>query len=136
MTESHIDVVLRSYAAFNRGDWEAATSEMHPEFAWINNRETAGLMGWEIELHGAEATRTWWASFFGDWEQWNMDPGEPREGSRGRVFVPCTFSGRGPGSGVPVAQEFFQVWEFRGGLATRVTNLREREDALAGAGLA
>jgi hypothetical protein len=135
MPATNGDRVLAAYASFNSGNWEAASANLHPEFVWINDPDTAGVMGAQVELRGPAELREWWRGFFGQWEEWEMVPGEPLEGSEGRVFIPCRFSGRGQGSGVPIDFDFFQVWHFREGLPVRITNIRDREAALATAGI-
>ena len=135
MAEGNIELVLRSYAAFNRSDWAAATDELQPNCVWVNDAATAGLMASALELRGIGEIRDWWQAWFGQWDEWRMEPGDPAEGEAGAVFIPCRFSGRGKESGVPVEVGFFQVWEFEDRLPVRITNIRTREDALAAAGL-
>ena len=135
MPPSHSDFVLAGFANFNNGDWEAASANLHPEFVWVNDADTAGVMGVELELRGPAQMRAWWASFFGQWDEWEMVPGEPREGSGGRVFIPCRFTGTGKGSGVPIEFDFFQVWDFKDGSPVRIRNIRDPDAALAAAGL-
>jgi ketosteroid isomerase-like protein len=135
MSPTNSEIVLRGFDSFNRGDWDAATSNVHPAFVWINDEDTALLMGSPVELHGPEELREWWRGFFGQWEEWRMEPGETVEGEDGRVFLPVQFTGRGKGSGVPIEFDFFNVWEIRDGMPARITNIRDRDAALAAAGL-
>jgi hypothetical protein len=136
MPPTNGEIVLAAFARFNSRDWERATSVLHPEFVWINDADTAGVMGTPVELHGPVELRDWWQSFFGQWDEWRMDTREPQEGSGGSILIPCRFIGRGPGSGVPIEFDFFQVWDFKDAMPVRITNIRDREAASKAAGLA
>ena len=43
MPLSNRDIVLRGFASFNSGDWDAATRGLHPDFVWVSDPETARL---------------------------------------------------------------------------------------------
>ncbi|MEK6252932.1 MAG: nuclear transport factor 2 family protein [Actinomycetota bacterium] len=134
MAPTNIELVLRAFEAFNRGDWEAATN-VPEDFVWINDAETVRMTGTPRQATGPDELREFWRAFFGLWDEWQMVPGEPVEDDSGHVFIPVHFSGRGKGSGVPIDWDYFHVWEFRDGRPAKISNIRDREAALAAAGL-
>lgn len=135
MAPTNIDIVLRAFERFNSGDWEAVTRNVHPDFTWVNDVETARLTGSAVEIQGPGELREFWRAFFDLWEEWRMEPGAPIEVASGAVCLPVRFTGRGKGSGVPIEFDYFQVWEIRDGLPARINNVRDRKAALEAAGL-
>jgi ketosteroid isomerase-like protein len=136
MPLNHREIVLRGFQSFNAGDWEAASSNLHPDFVWVNDEETARLTGTPVEAVGPAELRRTWRAFFDLWQEWRMTPGQPVDGGDGRVLIPVHFTGLGKESGVPIEFDYFQVWEFRDGMTVRITQFRDHEAALAAAGLA
>jgi SnoaL-like domain len=135
MASDKVAAVMLGFEVFNRGDWEAA-SNVRDDFVWINDAETAKMTGTPARANGPLELRQFWEAFFGFWEEFRMDPGEPVEGDSGTVLVPVRFTGRGRGSGVPIEWHYFQVWEFGDdGRPLRISNIRDRARAMSAAGL-
>ena len=131
MTPSNPDIALRAFESFNSGDWEGATRGLGPDFVWVNDAETSRMTGTALEARGPDAVREFWHSFFSQWDEWRMEPGEPVEEPPGLVTIPVTFTARGSGSGVPIVFEFIQVWEIEDGRPVRITNKRGSDAALS-----
>jgi ketosteroid isomerase-like protein len=135
MASPAVETVLLGFEVFNRGDWEAA-SRVRDDFVWVNDEDAARMTATPARAAGPEELREFWEAFFGQWEKWRMDPGEPVESQDGKVLVPVRFTGRGRGSGVPIEWNYFQVWEFAGdGRPLRISNIRDEAVAREAAGL-
>jgi ketosteroid isomerase-like protein len=113
----------------------------HPDAVWD---VFADDVVWEIgdlsipdfpaTSHGPEGVREFfrrWISAFGSWdyevEEW-IDAGDA-------VVAHIHQWGSGKGSGANVEGRFWEVWMMRNGKAVRVVHFRDREEALAAAGL-
>jgi SnoaL-like domain len=135
MASRYVDSVLLGFEVFNRGDWEAA-SNVRDDFVWINDADTASMTATPAKATGPKELREFWDAFFGQWEEFRMEPGEPVESDSGAILVPVRFTGRGRGSGVPIEWDYFQVWEFaEDGRPQRISNIRDRARAMAAAGV-
>src|SRR4051794_33857542 len=71
MSRENVEIVRRSYAAFNRGDWDAALEAARPEIEW----RLHGDLGIDAPplVPGREGVRAQWADFFEVWEDHRMD---------------------------------------------------------------
>jgi ketosteroid isomerase-like protein len=70
-----------------------------------------------------------------DFEECVYSLEEVLEGTDGRVVVTGTISGRGRASKLPLGGSFAHVWTVRDGRAATCLAFREREQALAAAGI-
>ncbi len=131
--ETDFETVRQAFAAFNRGDWEAAEELADAEIEWdageIAGPDNPGL------IRGAADVRAMWANFFGVWDDWEIAPGEPIRASTGSILVPVQFTARGHGSGVPMTLNYFQVITLRSGKIFRVGNYLDESEASEAAGL-
>ncbi len=128
MSEDLERTVREAYDAYNRGDFEGAARFMHPEIEW-DSGETS-LMGDAVRGPQAIIERLRpdiFASQRGDIQRIEVN-GE-------QVFIEMRFHAVGSGSGVEVVTNAWQVWTFEQGLAVRVQNFLDREQARAAAGL-
>jgi ketosteroid isomerase-like protein len=121
-------MVREAYAAYNRGDFEAAARYMHPAIEW-DSGETS-LTG--EKFRGPEAVIK---QLRPDIFQSQRSDIQAIEINGGRVFVEMVFHAVGSGSGVELVTNGWQVWTFEEGLAVRVQNFLDREQARAAAGL-
>jgi ketosteroid isomerase-like protein len=134
MASAKVESVRLGFEIFNGGDWEAA-SNVRDDFVWLNDPDVAHLSG-TAQATGPDQLRNFWDEFSRQWEAFRMDPGEAIESDSGAVMVSVHFTARGRGSGVPIHFDFFQVWEFaEDGRPLRISNVRDRDAALAAAGL-
>jgi ketosteroid isomerase-like protein len=123
--ERRLRFLEEGYAAYNRGDFDAAAARWVPD---IEVKRVTGLG----ELRGDQARR-WLEPDAFDWQR--IEPSDYRV-SGDRVFVAIHVTARGAGSSLEVEQELFQVWEFDDEDRTvRLENYLDRDEALAAAGL-
>jgi ketosteroid isomerase-like protein len=124
-------VVREMYEAFNRGDYEAATTMLHDD----------------VILHQADAipdsdTYVGKQEFVRGLERWvaGFEPGfqygvEELIDADGLVFMRCLMRGRGRASGVDLEQRIFNVWEVRDGKPFRLRVFFREEEARRAAGI-
>jgi ketosteroid isomerase-like protein len=117
----------RFYAAFNRGDFEAAMEVAHPAIEFV--RPMGGL------TLGAEALRAWMRP--DAFEEQQIEPSEFTVNGN-RVLVRDHVRAQGAGSGIEVDVKGWSVWTLNeDGLATRLEFFldHQRAEALEAAGL-
>jgi ketosteroid isomerase-like protein len=130
MGERDEDIVARLrrfYAAFNRGDFEAATEVAHPDIELVRPMERSS--------HGAEALRAWMRP--DAFEEQQIEPSEFTVNGN-RVLVRDHVRAQGAGSGIEVEVKGWSVWTLNeDGLATRLEFFldHQRAEALEAAGL-
>jgi ketosteroid isomerase-like protein len=118
----------RFYAAFNSGDYDAATEIAHPAIV------VARPMG-QSPLHGADALRRWMQP--DAFEEQQIEAFEFTVNGN-KVLVRNKSRGRGAGSGIEVDADFWSVWTLNDdGLATRLEFYPDQQgaEALRAAGL-
>jgi ketosteroid isomerase-like protein len=120
--------IRRGYEAFNRGDFDAAVAEMHPEVEW----QRAEWAPETTPLKGVEAVRAWMTPDI--FEDQKVELEEVIENGD-RVFVQGIFSGRATGSGIEISNRGWHVWTVRDGRGQRIQFFQDRAEALAAAGL-
>jgi ketosteroid isomerase-like protein len=131
MSQENVDLVRRSYAAFNRGEYEAAAAAFHPEAEWYpylsaledavyRGREALVKMFKELDESFTEGVQVE--------VQEIIDGGD-------QLVVVLEAHGKGAGSGVDVRQRWAQLASMRAGLVFRVTPFPDRGAALEAAGL-
>lgn len=74
MSQQNVDLVLESYDAFNRRDWDAFVALMDDEVE-IESR----LVAIEGGYHGHEGLRRWWDDFLGAFPDYTLDIEELRD---------------------------------------------------------
>lgn len=130
MSRANIELLRRSYDAFNRGDLDAAFEILGPDLEWLPPEE-APTAGTYRGSEGAKAEVTVWTEPFDDF-RWEIkeivDAGE-------HILVRGLMSGRGKSSGVEVNTEEFHVWTVSGERPVRMQMFLDKAKALAAAGL-
>ncbi len=124
-----IETLRRSYAAFSRGEFEAATEMAHPDIEYQ-------APGGQSVRSGADALRAWMEP--DAFEEQQIEPLEFRV-HRDKVLVRQSIRARGAGSGIELDIVGWAVWTFDDdGLLTRVEGYLAHEEAAAleAAGLA
>jgi ketosteroid isomerase-like protein len=69
------------------------------------------------------------------WDEYSQEIAEIAELGEDEVLVVVRISGRGGGSGVPVAQELAVVWTFEGDKAVQARSFTSRDEAVEAARL-
>ena len=123
--------MLAGYAAFNRGDFDAATEGLHPEMEWV----VLGDFPDPGPFRGIEGTRAFWELWKGTFDEFHAELEEYVE-TGNSIIVMVRMVGRGKDSGVAVDTPTFpMVWTVRDGLVVRMEMFASRSDALASVGL-
>ena len=127
MADDHeyVAIVKRCYEEFNRGDFEAATQDAHPEI------EVTRVGGFP-PLKGRDAVIAWMAP-----DALQDQTAEPQEFKLNddRLFVTTSTYARGTESGLEMTVDVSQVWIFEDGKVIRIESFLDRDEALGAAGL-
>jgi ketosteroid isomerase-like protein len=122
--EAVLERVRAAYDAFNRGDYDASATALHPEIEWNRVAE------FEQPLQGREAARE------------NMNPevfATQRTEVRGMevigdyVLVDTTFHAVGAGSGIELDQDGYHLWRIEDGLGKSFEFFLDRDEAVKAA---
>ena len=113
---SHVDLVKRSYAAFERGDMDGVLGDMDTEIEW---QQAQGLPHGGT-YHGLEAVRR---NIFDPlaaewWDEFSAVPTEFLDAG-GEVVVLGRYRGVAKGTGKQLDVPFVHVWTVRGEKAVR-----------------
>jgi ketosteroid isomerase-like protein len=115
--------------AYSRGEYEIALEGFHPDIEW--SAETDLVPDAEI-YRGHEGVRRFWAAWAEVFEGMTLEIEECRTVAGNRVLAVTRASGRGAGSGAPVASgRFAQLAEFHDGEVVRVRLFGDVKHALA-----
>ena len=129
MSEENVEIVRRIYDAYLLADFETALSLIDTEVEVDVSLRPDGEV-----FHGhegvAEALRTW----TGAWEAFRAEVEEIRDAGDHVIGVERQ-SGRGKGSGLPLARQFFAVWTVHDGKVVRIAWFLSRSEAFEAAGL-
>jgi ketosteroid isomerase-like protein len=131
MSQENIEIVRAAYDAVNRGDLDAAISNIAPEMEYVASGAVPGATG--IYL-GAEGVKRFIAAL---WEEFDDARAEVTEliAADDRVVVSATARGRGKLSGAEAMWNTWQLWTIRDGKLVRGQGFTSREEALRAAGL-
>ena len=131
MSQENVELVRAAYAAFNRGDFDAVATALHPEVEWHPY-----LGGLERTVYrGHDAIRAMWSSIqegFGG--TLRIDLPEVVDCGGQTVVVVIEARGTGSGSGAEVQQGWAQLITVRDGRVFRVAAYADRDAALEAAG--
>jgi ketosteroid isomerase-like protein len=125
MSQANVDLVRKTYAAFNRGDYETVAGALHPEIEW---RPYLGALEGSV-YRGRDEIREMWLRLedgFGD--SFHVEIQELVDWGD-RVLIVLEASAKGPGSGVEVRQSWVQAATMRDGLVFRVEPFSDLESA-------
>ena len=131
MSQENVERTYRMYDAMNRGDLEAVLALTHPEVEAMPR-----LLGVEGggTYRGHDGVREWWESIFSAFPDFKATVLEVRAVADATISN-VRFQGRGGESGVPFEDTIWQVARWRDGRVAWIKSYREREEALASAGL-
>ena len=127
-----MEKVLRSYAAWNRRDFDAAIEIGDPEVEWTMFGTTR-FPGTEATYRGHGGVREFWRVFTEPWEEFHIEIEETRTaGDLVVAFVRFHAKAR---EGLELEAPFVHLLEFRGGKVVRFRSFDDRAEALEAAGL-
>jgi ketosteroid isomerase-like protein len=131
----NLDLVRSIYADWERGEYFGGSGEwVHPDIEFVvdGGPEPGSWTGPDGLIQGARA-------ILNVWEDWRPEADEYRLLDEAHVLVLFHASGRGKTSGLDigtVGMEGANLFQVRGGRATRLVAYWDRERALADLGLA
>ena len=132
MSRENVELIRRTFAAWNERDDDAALQGTARDIVW----QLRGVFpGFKPEYRGHEGVREFWSAFREPWETISVEPLGFTEIDAERVLVVARFRGKGKASGVVTEVEFPFLWTIRNGEAVRFQSFADRAEALEAAGL-
>jgi uncharacterized protein len=125
------EILRRGYDAFNRGDVDAMTEIMEPDFVWHEAPEVPGPKA----TIGREEFAGYVRSFDRLWEEFSFEVTELEEGSGEMMLARVRGQGRGREAGTEIDLEIFHVWRLRGERVARMDAFLDERSAREAAGL-
>jgi ketosteroid isomerase-like protein len=111
MSQENVEIVRRTFKAFNRGDFEAVAQCLHPDVEFFR-------AGGQSPVRGATALRAWMEPEV--FEEQRFEPLDFTVNGN-KVLVHSRITGRGAGSGIELDFTGWGVWTFdEEGLVTRL----------------
>jgi ketosteroid isomerase-like protein len=130
--EEDIERIRRGYAAWNRGDVEAALRDIRED---VEIRPVLGdVVGADV-FRGHDGFRHWYETIHASLEDFRAEIEDIRVVGEGRYLVLLRFEGRGVASGAHVVLEGAHVMTLVDGTVTAMDGYQDRAEALRAAGL-
>jgi ketosteroid isomerase-like protein len=131
MSQENVELVRRSYDAFNRPDFDRLAQFLHPEVEL-----SPALVGPGVRSHyrGHEEVKGFWKTITEVWDSMTVEPKELIEAPDGRVVAVENWRVRGR-DGIEIDTEMTDVYEIRDGFCVRIEGFRDKSEALKAAGL-
>jgi ketosteroid isomerase-like protein len=131
MSQQHVDRLLVAYEALNRGDLEAATAGLPPEFEFI----PPPILPEGDAYHGPEGLRQMWESWMATFVDFRVEIEETIDAGD-KVIVMAAVSGTHKDSGMEMrTPSFAWVWSFEGETPVRMEAMPNRATAIEAVGL-
>jgi ketosteroid isomerase-like protein len=128
VSQEDVERLRDGYAAFNRGDFEAALASMGDEMVIHDRDEVPDPRTYSGTAGALEA----FAALGTDFHDYSIEPVEIVDGEDWIVVV-ARQRGRGKRSGALVEGEIVHLWRLRDGVAIALHGFSTKEDALAAA---
>lgn len=128
----NVEIVQRSYEAFNRGDIERSLEAIDPEVEWhtyIVPGPGGGI------YHGHDGVRELWSDARNVFGSFRNEPERIIDVPPDRVVAFVRICGTGKESGIPVEARIAHLFTLRDGKALRVRSYEDRDEALRAAGM-
>ena len=130
MSQENAEVATRAIEAFNGSDVDAFAVLTTPDFEW--SPSMVAIEG--TIFRGREGIERYFQSLDIAWEKFHIHRNRFRD-AEDLVVMLGRLEGRGMGSGVPVDSSLGMVFDFRGGLISRIRGYLDHAEALRAAGL-
>ena len=132
MSGENVGLVRQAYEAFRRRDVDRWRQLFSPDVIWdMSGAASPAVTG---VYHGHEGMESFLRRWVGTWDEFSIETRELIDAGDSVVVV-FRQSGRGKGSGVEVAQDFFGVYDVRDRKIVRYRECPSREAALQAAGI-
>jgi hypothetical protein len=119
------------FAAVNRGDYESANAQMHPEGVLQPPGKGMGGLDFDPEYHGPEGAKRFITQWRASFDYFRYEPREIADAGGAHFAFKVGVFGRFAGGGTELADEWASVYTLKDGLAVRIQNEYEWENALA-----
>lgn len=129
MSQENVDAMRRGLEAWRRGDVEALGALMDEFIAPEFELEPLYFDG---SYRGHEGLWQLWSDLEDFWDEYRLEIGELVD-LGDHVLATSRVTGRGRGSGVPVAQRMWILWTFAGKRAVRAKSFASKAEALEAA---
>jgi ketosteroid isomerase-like protein len=132
MSQENVERLKRAVEALNDRNMEAVLKFGHPEIVW----QTLDAFPDAATYHGREGLRAFFQTWLDTFKDFRLHLKKCEALDEHRVLAMFQVSGEGAVSGVEVESPlFFQLLEFRDGLAIRARMFQTEAEALEAAGL-
>ena len=130
MSRANVEIAAQAIEAFNEREVDAFAVLTTVDFEW-----SPSMVAIEGEtFHGREGIERYLRSLDNGWERFHIHRDRFRE-TDGLVVMLGRLEGRGVGSGVPVDSSLGMVFDFQGGMISRIRGYLDHDEALEAAGL-
>lgn len=126
MSQAHVEVVRSIFRGWEATGVEGMLRFFHEDIEYLPMEEGGAI-------HGHDGLRRYFERWMEPWEEFHVGPTE-FEHSGDSVFNGVEMKARGRESGVETGMEYWQVWRFRDGRATRWEEYLDRSEALTALG--
>lgn len=130
MSPENLDALRRAYEGWARGDLWAEASLYDPHVVYLSQAGDPD----PGPHYGLEAFTDYARRFLGSWKDWRIEASEYREAGDS-IVVRIRRFGVGSASHLPVEDQAFHVWTFRGPKAIRLEVFEREVQALEAVGL-
>ena len=130
MSQGNVEVATQAIEAFNRSDVDAFAVLTTPDFEW--SPSMVAIEG--TIFRGRAGIERYFRSLNSAWEKFDIHRDRFRD-AESLVVMLGRLEGRGMGSGVPVNASLGMVFDFRGGMISRIRGYLDHAEALRAAGL-
>jgi ketosteroid isomerase-like protein len=130
MSNANVEVATQAIEAFNGSDVDAFAVLTTPDFEW--SPSMVAIEG--TIFRGREGIEKYFRTLSIAWEKFHIHRNWFRD-AEGLVVMLGRLEGRGMGSGVPVDASLGMVFDFRGGMISRIRGYLDHAEALRAAGL-
>jgi ketosteroid isomerase-like protein len=127
MSQENVEIVRHIHELWQRQEFDQALQAFDVNVVWTTS-ETG-------EFHGHEGVKASLREWVGTFDDYRYEVVDVIDADDERVLVIGRQSGKGRGSGAPVASDNFTVWTLRGGKVVELAMFQHRDEALEAAGL-
>jgi SnoaL-like domain len=120
-----------SMAAINRDDYESPAAGIHPEAVLQPPGKGQGGLDFDAEYHGPEGFKRFITQWKSGFDYFRYEPREIADAGGAHFALKVGVFGRFAGSGTELEDEWSTVYTLKDGMAYRMVNEYEWENALA-----
>jgi ketosteroid isomerase-like protein len=125
--DENIETVRRFIDAIQRGDLDAAASELAPQFE-VDDTDIP-------DSDGQDSFYTWIGRWNEVWEKWRIEDPEYVPVGEDKVLSLFRMVATGKGSGIELSRDDASITEFRDGKVSKIGYYNDQQEALRAAGV-